>query len=173
MALTLLRHAALSPQHQGRYNGWTDISIDPTLYEEHKVTLLKTQHFDKIYCSDLKRTQETLEAMGMETYIKDERLREVRFKIHIEGLHFDEVRKLASFDERYLESQERWYRYICAENPAQFERRIQQFLTELPKDQEILICSHGGTLQKILSFCGYNKAHINYLEWIRIENGLQ
>lgn len=173
MALTLLRHAALTAKDQGRYNGWTDISIDPSRYERKKVSLLQKQHFDNIYSSDLIRCQETLTAMGKEIYHTDTRLREVRFKTHIEGLSFEEVSQLPDYNEAYLQSPEAWHSYICAETQSAFERRIRSFLTELPHEEEILICSHGGTLQKMAAMLGYSKTNIHYLEWIRIENGLQ
>jgi len=172
MALTLLRHAALAPQYQGRYNGWKDISIDPACYVPKKVSLLQQQHFDIVYSSDLLRCQETLVAMGIETYTTDRRLREVRFKAQIEGLNFDEISQLPTYQDEYVESREAWHNYICTETQTAFEQRIQDFLEMLPKDKEILICSHGGTLQKMMSLLGYTKANIEYLEWIRIENGI-
>ena len=85
MAITLLRHASLAKEHQGRYNGWTDLPIDKTLFNAKKVALLSKQKFDEVYASDLIRCTQTLEMMGIEEYISDERLREVRFKAEIEG----------------------------------------------------------------------------------------
>lgn len=172
MALTLLRHAALAPKYQGRYNGWTNLSIDHTRYTKSKVSLLQQQYFDKIYSSDLIRCQETLMVMGMEIYTTDTRLREVAFKPHIEGLNFEEIRRLPSYKEEYLQNQEAWHNYICAETQIDFEQRIKSFLADIPTNEEILICSHGGTLQKMMTMLGYAKESIDYLEWIRIENGI-
>jgi broad specificity phosphatase PhoE len=173
MALTLLRHAPLHPHHQGRYNGWTDLEIDPTRFDAKAVEILTRQRFDLVYSSDLQRCTQTLAYMGIEDVITDERLREVRFKAHIEGKNFDEISRLPSYDEALLENREAWHRYICAESQTAFERRIRSFLSELPQEKEILICSHAGTLQKILYFLGLSKAKIDYLEWIRIEHGLR
>jgi broad specificity phosphatase PhoE len=173
MALTLLRHAPLHPHYQGRYNGWTDLEIDPTRFDAKAVEILTRQKFDLVYSSDLQRCTQTLAYMGIEDVITDERLREVRFKAHIEGKNFEEISRLPSYSESLLENREAWHRYICTESQHSFERRIRSFLSDLPENKEILICSHAGTLQKMLYFLGLSKAKIDYLEWIRIEHGLR
>jgi len=170
MALTLLRHAALPKENEHRYNGWTDLNIDPELFDAQKVALLDMQKFDFIYSSDLVRCQQTLEMMGITEYISDERLREVRFKAEIEGLNFNEIEKLDSYKSSYIEERESWHDYICEESQEHFEARIQSFLEDLPSNKEILICSHGGTLQKMMALLGYAKNKIAYLEHIRIDN---
>jgi broad specificity phosphatase PhoE len=170
MALTLLRHAALPKENEHRYNGWTDLNIDPELFDAQKVALLDRQKFDFIYSSDLVRCQQTLEMMGITEYITDERLREVRFKKEIEGLNFNEIEKVDSYKSTYIEERESWHDYICEESQEHFEARIQSFLEDLPSNKEILICSHGGTLQKMMALLGYAKNKIAYLEHIRIDN---
>ena len=170
MALTLLRHAALPKKNEHRYNGWIDINIDPSLFDAKKVALLSKQKFDLIYSSDLARCQQTLEMMGIDDYITDERLREVQFREEIEGLNFNEIEKLDSYKTSYIEEKESWHNYICAESQEAFETRIKSFLEDLPSNKEILICSHGGTLQKMMAILGYAKNKITYLESIRIDN---
>ena len=170
MALTLLRHAALPKENEHRYNGWTNLNIDPSLFDAKKVALISKQKFDLIYSSDLVRCQQTLEMMGIDDYITDERLREVRFKEEIEGLNFNEIEKLDSYKTSYIEERKLWHDYICAESQEAFEARIKSFLEDLPSNKEILICSHGGTLQKMMAMLGYSKNTIAYLEYIRIDN---
>ena len=172
MVLTLLRHAPLHPKYQGRYNGWTDLEIEPSLFDAKAVEILTKIPFDHIYSSDLLRCTQTLTYMGIEHYTTDERLREVRFKAHIEGKSFQEITTHPSYDESMLESRERWHNYICAESQQAFERRIRAFLHNLPKEGEILICSHAGTLQKMLYMLGLSKEKIDYLEFVRMENVL-
>ena len=172
MALTLLRHAPLHPKHQGRYNGWTDLEIEPSLFDAKAVEILTLQKFDLIYSSDLKRCTQTLAYMGIETYTTDERLREVRFKAHIEGKSFKEVSQLTDYRESLLEDSKKWHRFICAESPEKFERRLRSFLEDLPSEKEILICLHAGSMQRILTILGVNKPKIDYLEFVRIERGL-
>ena len=169
MALTLLRHGALPQKYHKRYIGWSDISIDPELFEHKKIALLKRQKFDIVYSSDLIRCKQTLEMMDIKEYSTDERLREVRFKDEIEGKNFEEIEKLPSFKSKYLEKRKKWHKYISYDHPKAYEARIKSFLEELPQDKEILICSHGGTLQKMMVFLGYAKSKIEYLESIRID----
>ena len=172
MALTLMRHAPLHPKYQKRYNGWTDLSIEPSLFDGKAVEILTRQRFDLIYSSDLQRCTQTLIYMGIEDFKTDERLREVRFKAHIEGKSFKEVSELPNYLEEVIKSDESWHNFICAESQTAFERRIKSFLSELPKEKEILICSHAGTLQKMLTLLGITKEKIDHLEFIRLENVL-
>jgi len=41
--------------------------------------------------------------------------------------------------------------YVCDEPLEMFRERVQSFLEELPNDETILICSHGGTIGMIRS----------------------
>jgi len=170
MAITLLRHAALAPEYQGRYNGWTDLDIDPNLFEENKIALLTRQKFDIVYSSDLVRCQQTLDMMGKEEYLTDARLREVRFKSEIEGRSFSEIEKLPSYKSKYIEKRKRWHKYTCDETPKEFKVRIKAFLADLDTSKEILICSHAGTILRMLKILGHKKTKIAYLESIRLEN---
>ena len=170
MALTLLRHAAVHPRYQKRYNGWTDLGIEPTLFDAKMVAPLCKQRFDHIYSSDLMRCQETLSFMEMAPYTTDERLREVRFKTHIEGLSYQEVSQRADFDASLLEDHRAWHNYICMESYEAFSRRIGTFLADLPKDKEVLVCTHGGVMHHMLSLLHLPLQQIDYLNWIRIEH---
>ena len=169
MALTLLRHAALPKKNEHRYNGWTDLNIDPSLFDAQKAALLCKQKFDLIYSSDLARCQQTLALMGIDDYITDERLREVRFKEEIEGLSFNEIEKLDSYKTSYIQERETWHAYICAESQEAFEARIKSFLEDLPNNKEILICSHGGTISTILTLLKKTNKRLHYLEYLTIE----
>jgi len=170
MALTLLRHAPLHPRYQKRYNGWTDLSIEPSLFDAHMVQPLCQQHFDHIYSSDLMRCQETLSFMEILPYTIDARLREVRFKAHIEGLSYQEVSRRSDFSEVLLEDHMAWHDYICAEHYEAFGKRIGSFLADLPQNKEILICTHGGVIQRMLALLHLPPQQVSYLDWIRIEH---
>ncbi len=172
MAITLLRHAPLHPQYQGRYNGWTDLSIDYTQLSSTSVDILTQHPFTHVYSSDLKRCTQTLTYMGITHFTTDPHLREVRFKAHIEGKSFDDITKLNSYDPTLLNDADAWHSFVCAESKEAFERRIYHFLNTLPTEGEILICSHAGTLQKILAILGLARPNIAYLEAIRIEHGI-
>ena len=171
MALTLLRHGALALRHQKRYNGWTDIPLDVTRFDEVMVKPLIKQKFDMVVSSDLKRCQETLMLMDKTPYTTDARLREVRFKIHIEGLRFEEVALRADYKASFLEDEKKWHTYVCAESYEAFRGRIHAFLQALPPDKEILVCTHGGVMRQMLSLLHLPPLKtIAYLDWIRIEH---
>jgi len=112
VAIVLLRHAPLYIEYQGRYNGWSDIDIDISLFDRSKCRDILDREFDYIYSSDLKRCLHTLELLGFDNIIQDKSLREVRFKEHIEGKSFEEISKRDDFKESYLDSIESWHNYI-------------------------------------------------------------
>lgn len=149
MALILLRHAPPAAEHHGRYNGHTDIPIDPLLFDDTKIEPLAHLHFDRIYTSDLCRCTQTLRRMGIEHFITDPRLREVRFKPDIEGKNFEQIEQMEGYDPRFLETTESWHAFVCDEPLEAFRERVQSFLEELPHDQTVLICTHGGTIAMI------------------------
>lgn len=151
MELTLLRHASPHEKFHGCYNGHTDIPIDIARFEHDKIQPLLRRHFDCIYSSDLQRCTATLETMGITAFTPDHRLREVRFKSSIEGKTFAQIEATEGFDPRVLESKETWHHYVCDEPLPSFRTRIERFLNELPKEGNILVCAHGGTIAMILS----------------------
>jgi broad specificity phosphatase PhoE len=171
MQLTLLRHAPLPLCHQKRYNGWSDIPIDPNLFDHQKVAHLKKQQFDLIYSSDLKRCIQTLSLIFEEQEIATTMaLREVKFKEEIEGKSFEEIKKLATFRPHYLESEILWHHYICEESQEAFHQRLNEFLQQLPKKKKILICSHAGAIRAIMHLLEASTAtNIEYLDSTTID----
>ena len=161
MALTLLRHAPLSVTYQGRYIGHSDIGIDLELF--CPITL--PCPYDAIYSSDLCRCTQTLERLGYTDFITDERLREVRFKEVFELKSFAEIERMEGYDSRFLESEERWHDFVCDESREVFRGRIASFLDDLPSQQNILICSHGGTISEILTLLKHESKRVDYLEY--------
>ena len=171
MALVLLRHAPLALKDQKRYNGWSDLSIDRELFDHKLVESLKERAFDEIYSSDLRRCRETLELL-----FKNEKkieftksLREVAFREEIEGKSFEEIEKLSSFDPNHLKSSKSWHNYIAKESPEAFNQRVKKFILSLPKNREILICSHGGTIGEILQIVGQREKLLDYLEYCEVK----
>ncbi|WP_072680621.1 histidine phosphatase family protein [Arcobacter sp. LA11] len=166
--ITLLRHAPLALKYQNRYIGHTDISIDKSLTDISKLDIIKNRKYDYIYSSDLLRCTETLDLIGFD-YVKDARLREIRFKEEFEGKSFAEVAELDSYNMKYLSSMKSWHKYIADESLDDFENRIKDFLENLPKDGDILICSHGGTIKMLHSIFEKKSYHnsllkVNYIE---------
>lgn len=161
MVLTLLRHAPPPIAYQGRYIGHTDIPIDSELFIP--ITLPLT--YDRIYSSDLCRCIQSLDQLGYQDFQTDERLREVRFKEAYEGKSFDEIERMEDYHPAFLESQERWHSFVCDESVEEFRGRIASFLDDLPREENILVCTHGGTIAEILSFLNAPSKKLNYLEY--------
>lgn len=173
MELTLLRHASPHEKFHGCYNGHTDIPIDLARFGHDKIQPLLHHHFDRIYSSDLQRCTATLETMGITVFTTDSRLREVRFKPSIEGKTFAQIEASDDFDPRVLASREAWHYYVCDESLPIFRTRIESFLDELNSGENILICSHGGTIAMILSLLdpALEYEPVGYLDYINITLG--
>ncbi len=166
--ITLLRHAPLSLEYQKKYIGHSDIDIDLSLTDVSKLDIIKNRKYDYIYSSDLKRCKQTLDLIDF-NYILDSRLREIRFKKEFEGKSFAEVERLDCYNMKYLSSMKSWHKYIADETLIEFEQRVKLFLKELPKDGDILICSHGGTIKMIHSILEDINYHssllkVNYID---------
>lgn len=146
--ITLLRHAPLPLQYQKRYVGHSDVDIDLSLTDISSLESIKKRDYDLILSSDLKRCTQTLDLLDL-SYKKDKRLREVEFKEEFELKNFDEIEKMDIFDKKYLDSFLSWHEFICKESFLDFQNRVKQFLQQLPKNSNVLICSHGGTIKMI------------------------
>ena len=170
MAIVFLRHAALAKSEQKKYHGWSNICIDEELFDSTKVEKLKSMKFDLIISSDLLRCRQTLDKMSL-SYKVDERLREICFKKEIEGKSFEEVEALESYSSEYLLCESTWHNYICTESKDEFKSRLEEFLSELPKNN-ILICSHKGAILEMLNILGYKIKNIDYLEQIGVNSEL-
>ncbi|MEW5831764.1 MAG: histidine phosphatase family protein [Campylobacterota bacterium] len=170
MALILLRHAPPPPRWQGSYLGHSDVDIDTSLFDETKIAPLVRERFDRVYSSDLIRCTQTLDAMGLQGYLTDRRLREVRFKPSFEGKTFAQIERMEGYDPAALASEEDWHRFVCDESPEAFRRRVGSFLAELDPKLNILVCTHAGTIKTILSLLRSSE-HDGipaYLDYVRI-----
>jgi alpha-ribazole phosphatase/probable phosphoglycerate mutase len=172
VSIIFLRHASLAKDEQKRYYGWSNIEIDEELFDESKIASLKEIEFDFVFSSDLKRCTKTVEKMKL-PYVKDRRLREVCFNEDIEGKLFDEIETLSSYSSDYLKSESVWHDYICKESRQEFTSRLKEFLSSLPIDRTILICSHAGAIKEMLKLLGKTVENINYLEYIEVYNELR
>lgn len=162
--ITLLRHAPLPIQYQKRYIGHSDINIDYSLVDKEKIKKLSNINYDLLYSSDLMRCQKTLKLITTKDFIMSEELREVKFKSFIEEKNFDEISKLTSYDEKYLESEYLWHSFICDETKSEFQNRLINFINNLPKNKNILICTHAGVIKE-LAFL-FKKEQINTIDYL-------
>ena len=161
MAVTWLRHAPLAKEYQKRFVGKSDISIDESLFEFEKVEEIYKKEYDLIFASSLKRTQQTLKKLGKNFEVSS-LIDEVEFKEEIELKSFEEIELLESYNPSCLENLKSWHEYVCAESLSDFRKRVNEFKRDLPKDKEILICTHGGVLRELFG------RNFDYLEWYEL-----
>jgi len=152
MKITFVRHAQVEEAYIGRYNGHIDIGLSENGKLQAKELAKKLQHeeFDKIYCSDLIRARETLEAFKLSgEVIFSDRLREKSWGVH-EGKSFDEI--VAEGIE--YENFEQWISALDGEDIALYTKRVKEYFYNTilkDKSENILIVTHSGTIKSIIS----------------------
>lgn len=169
--ITLLRHAPLPLEYQKRYIGHTNINIDINLIDKKKIEKLSKTNYDLYYSSDLIRSQNTLKLITKNDFTISVKLREVKFKSFIEGKNFDEISKLEIYDDKYLETPDSWHSFVCDESITMFQNRLLDFINKLPKDKNILICTHAGVIKE-LAFLLKNEQinSVDYLDTYELDS---
>ena len=109
---------------------------------------LRSIAFDHVIVSDLQRTQDTWQWMGLNQSISyDERLRERAFGKY-EGLPRDQVMR-AGFDELEIESKGAFFRRVS----AFVDERVAHYMANKDQDKcRELWLTHGGTLRIIMYY---------------------
>lgn len=161
--LVLVRHGRTQWNVDKRYLGHTDIGIlDRSSTELSALKKqLKDRMFHSIFCSDLKRCQETLEYIyptSQDHIILDNRLREMDFG-DWEGQTYEQLRLVDDYCNWLDDPQS--ITPPNGESWLEFKERIENFmetLTSLLKDEEhvnsssaILIVTHGGVIRQLLA----------------------
>jgi broad specificity phosphatase PhoE len=152
LKITLVRHSEVIKEYQGKYNGHIDISLSEKGKEDAKELAEKLQNikFDKIYCSDLLRAKETLQAFYFTlkpTYTKD--LREKSWGRY-EGKSFDEIQAEGIEYKNF----EQWISALDGEDFFTYKQRVQEYFYEtiFKEDaQHILVVTHSGLIKTLLS----------------------
>ncbi len=152
MKITFVRHAEVIEEYQGKYNGHIDISLSQNGKKQATELALKLQDekFDKIYCSDLIRARQTLEAFkyGIEPIYTSE-LREKSWGRH-EGKSFDEIQEEGIKYENF----EQWISNLDGEDIQTYTQKVEQyFYTTILKQKSlnILVVTHSGFIKTLLS----------------------
>jgi len=152
MIITLVRHAEVIEEYQGKYNGHIDIPLSKKGRED-SIKLareLKDEKFDKIYCSDLLRARETLGAFNFDTEpIYSEKLREKSWGKH-EGKSFEEIQS-SGID--YKDFQQ-WITALDGEDINLYKQRIEKYFFDYilkQEDTNILIVTHAGVIKTLIS----------------------
>lgn len=149
MRVTLLRHAQIHEDFEGAYNGHNDIglsSLGLTQAQELKDEL-NMDLFDAIYCSDLRRTKDTLHAFYKDdSIIYTQKIREKSWGRH-EGLNYDQIVVMEGQD---YQDFTQWLALLDGEPYDKFIGRIKEFFFDfLPrqKHEEVLVVTHSGVIR--------------------------
>jgi alpha-ribazole phosphatase len=152
MILTLLRHAEVVEEYQGKYNGHIDIALSCNGVKQAKKLALELQGevYDAIYCSNLLRAKQTLELLNIKNtqIIYSEKLREKSWGIH-EGKSFEEIEKSGIKYENF----EQWIYALDGENIDEFIKKIKVYFEEIiftSNAKNILIITHSGVIKSLL-----------------------
>jgi len=150
--ITLLRHCEVVEEYRGTYNGHIDIALS----EKGKRDALslanefQNRNFDLIYCSDLLRTRETLQALELEVLtIYTEDLREKSWGRH-EGKSFEEI----NAEGIEYKDFHQWINELGGENIESYKRRLENYFSQSickSEAQNILLVTHSGFIKTLLS----------------------
>jgi alpha-ribazole phosphatase/probable phosphoglycerate mutase len=152
MKITLVRHGEVDGAYHKCYNGHIDIPLSKQGEEEAKALALhfKDRSFDAIFCSDLKRCRQTLEAFELQVRpVYTSALREKSWGRH-EGKSFDEI---ISNEDFVYENFEQWINALDGEEYAEYIKRIENFfkgfLLANPY-KEVLVMTHAGVIRVLM-----------------------
>jgi len=153
MKITLVRHAEIIEKYKGKYYGHLDMPLSQNGHQQAKILAqkLKDEKFDAIYCSDLKRARQTLDAFDFaQKIVYTQELREKSWGIH-EGKSFEEIEasglKYENFDQ--------WINALDGENMQVYKQRVYNYFyhTIAKSDaHNVLVITHLGVIKTFLSF---------------------
>jgi broad specificity phosphatase PhoE len=152
MRITLVRHAEVIKEYQGRYNGHIDIplSLNGIKHAKELALKLKDEKFDKIYCSDLLRAKQTLEQFSYSVEpIFSSSLREKSWGIH-EGKSFDEIEKMGIEYKNF----EQWISTLDGESVKEYSQKLESYFRGVifkQKEKNILVVTHSGVIKTLIS----------------------
>lgn len=152
MIVTLVRHCEVIEEYQGKYNGHIDISLSKKGKENAKILAdkLKDVHFEKVYCSDLLRAKETLDAFSLtQEIIYTPALREKSWGKH-EGKSFLEIEAQGIHYHNFSQ----WIEALDGEKIDVYTQKIKSFFygTVFKNSEDtILVVTHAGVIKTLLS----------------------
>ena len=153
MKVTFVRHGQTDWNKVGKQQGRMDIPLNATGIEQAHQTaeLLKSEPFDRVYCSPLTRARQTAEIICENRdipIILEPRLIE-RDMGEFQGKDWK------SFDSNLFWNYTANVQYEKAENIQVLFERVYQFLDELKgKPGNVLLVSHGGVFAPVSSYAG-------------------
>lgn len=154
--LVLVRHAESTSNAEFRWQGQTDVSLSEKGRGQAKKVCerLADHDFDRVFCSDLSRTRQTLEPLGVRNVRFDSRLREIRLGAW-EGLLHSEVHERFPDELRAMLIDPNVRLGGDGESQREFDARIDVALGEILKtsqpDERVLVVTHGGVIRSIVT----------------------
>ncbi len=129
--------------------------------------LLKNIDFNRVYYSPLKRTVETLEALGL-TGTEEARLREINFGIFT-GKTFEDILKAYPRETKAWLDNPQNYIIPQGESLLDVYNRVVEFLEKISKvNENILLVTHDCIIRLALCWVFNN---INYFYKFKVDNG--
>jgi len=150
--ITLVRHAEVIEEYQGKYNGHIDIPLSKNGKKQAQklAQKLKNENFDRIYCSDLIRAKQTLDAFDLDIEpVYTDRLREKSWGKH-EGKSFEEIQS----EGIEYKSFEQWINELDGEDIESYCNNAKEyFFNTISKSdsRNILVITHAGFIKTILA----------------------
>lgn len=153
--ILFLRHAETKLNEEGRFCGRIDIDIteEGRKQAEEMRKTFKDYHFDAIYCSPLKRTKQTLEAIfSNQKFIEDEGFLEI-------GLGDWEGLKKENVNQNFRKAfQQGCYVPANGEKHETVEKRVKETIERIyksyPDGSVILVCTSNGIMRTIKRIYG-------------------
>jgi 2,3-bisphosphoglycerate-dependent phosphoglycerate mutase len=148
--LWLVRHGATDWSEAGRFNGWTDVSLNELgrRQSERLRERLRVVEFDGTWSSDLVRSTETARLAIAGVAVPDRRLREIDFGT-LEGLTWAECP--AHVREALLGFE--GFEAPGGESVRQLTDRVLEFVDGVPSGDH-LVFTHGGVIRVLSRAAG-------------------
>ncbi len=153
MKITLVRHTEVDEAYHKCYNGHIDIGLSKKGEEDAKrlAEVFANVQFDRVYCSDLKRTRATLAPFSQaKNAIYTEILREKSWGKH-EGKTFDAI--IAEGEIEYKDFLQ-WIYALDGEDYELYVKRVEQFFLEnlvLESYNSVLVVTHAGVIRVLMA----------------------
>lgn len=151
MKVTLVRHGEVEERYRGCYNGHLDIALSAAGRDQARrlAKCFADVSFDAVYCSDLKRTRQTLEPFVLDVKPLFTPLLREKFWGRHEGKRFEEIVE----EGLVYESFGQWIAGLDGESPESYIERVRHFFIEaLPKEthRNVLVMTHAGVVRTLM-----------------------
>lgn len=156
LRLLLVRHGETEWNVQGRYQGHSDLPLNPKGLEQAQrlSARLKSQNLDFVFSSDLQRANQTAQILVRDRSLQVQttpQLRELNFGM-LEGHTFNEALQLwPAMIDTWLQDHNQPPQ--GGERIDDFKQRVSLFYNDLRQNYEqktVLIVAHGGPLREII-----------------------